>query len=79
MRSDVVAPDAFVDDSESLCEEPSIAHYVRREDASRAYVTGEPITALCGKRWVPSRDPDKFPMCDVCSNVMASMRARAAN
>ena len=29
-------------------------------------VTGEAITALCGKKWVPSRDPEKYPICPTC-------------
>ena len=37
------------------------AHYARKDDVARAYVTGEAITALCGKKWVPSRDPDPLP------------------
>lgn len=33
---------------------------------SRAYVTGEAITALCGKKWVPTRDPSRYPICPTC-------------
>jgi hypothetical protein len=39
------------------------AHYCRKEDVARAYVTGEAIVALCGKRWVPTRDPSRYPLC----------------
>ncbi|MET0421692.1 MAG: DUF3039 domain-containing protein [Acidimicrobiia bacterium] len=42
------------------------AHYCRREDVMRAYVTGEAIEALCGKKWVPTRDPEKYPVCPTC-------------
>jgi hypothetical protein len=35
------------------------AHYCKKGDVARAYVTGEEIVALCGKRWVPSRDPSR--------------------
>ena len=31
------------------------AHIVMRDDQMRGYVSGEPIKALCGKLWVPSR------------------------
>lgn len=34
-----------------------------------ARVTGTPITALCGKRWIPSRDPQKFPLCPTCKEI----------
>ena len=42
------------------------AHYCRKEDVARAYVTGEAIEALCGKKWVPTRDPSRYPICPTC-------------
>ncbi|HEX9682461.1 MAG TPA: DUF3039 domain-containing protein [Acidimicrobiales bacterium] len=47
------------------------AHVCHRDDVARAYVTGEAITALCGKRWVPSRNPDKYPVCQACMERLA--------
>jgi hypothetical protein len=32
-------------------------------------VTGTPVVALCGKVWVPSRDPKKFPVCPDCQRL----------
>lgn len=34
--------------------------------AMEAMVTGIPVTALCGKTWVPSRDPDRYGVCPSC-------------
>jgi hypothetical protein len=45
------------------------AHYVSKEDAMKAYVEGVQVTALCGKKWVPSRDPEKFPTCPTCKEL----------
>ncbi|MFN8035501.1 MAG: DUF3039 domain-containing protein [Acidimicrobiia bacterium] len=42
------------------------AHYCRKGDVTRALVTGEAIVALCGKKWVPSRDPERYPICPTC-------------
>lgn len=42
------------------------AHYCRKADVARAYVTGEAIEALCGKKWVPTRDPSRYPICPTC-------------
>jgi hypothetical protein len=42
------------------------AHFARKDDVARAYVTGEAITALCGKKWVPTRDPSRYPICPTC-------------
>ncbi len=49
--------------------EPMIAHICRKEEVARAYVTGEAIEALCGKKWVPSRDPERFPICPECKRI----------
>jgi hypothetical protein len=48
------------------------AHYARKEDVTRAYITGEAITALCGKKWVPSRDPTRYPVCPTCKERKAA-------
>lgn len=45
------------------------AHYVRKEKILESAVTGEPVIALCGKVWVPGRDPSKFPVCPDCQKV----------
>jgi hypothetical protein len=36
-------------------------------------VLGTPVTALCGKVWVPSRDPSRFPICPTCKEIYESM------
>ena len=50
------------------------AHYVRKEKIVESAVTGEPVTALCGKRWIPNRDPKKFPICPTCKEIHSGMR-----
>ncbi len=48
------------------------AHYCKKADVARAYVTGEAIVALCGKRWVPTRDPARYPICPECKSLKES-------
>jgi hypothetical protein len=48
------------------------AHYCRKADITRALVTGEAIVALCGKKWVPSRDPKRYPVCPTCKERKAA-------
>lgn len=50
------------------------AHYVRKEKIVESAVTGEPVVALCGKVWVPGRNPDRFPVCPVCKEVYDGLR-----
>jgi hypothetical protein len=47
------------------------AHYVARRDLERARRTGRPVTALCGKRWVPDADPTRYPVCPTCAEIAA--------
>lgn len=49
-------------------DEPSIAHIGRAGDVNRAYITGEEITALCGERFIPTRDPQRYPVCESCKH-----------
>jgi hypothetical protein len=49
------------------------AHYVRQDDAMRGYVEGRPVRALCGKVWVPSRDPERYPLCPTCAELAAAI------
>jgi len=45
------------------------AHYVEKDELMKALVDGLPVVALCGKIWVPSRDPDRFPLCPACKEI----------
>ena len=45
------------------------AHYAERDKITEAMVEGTPVVALCGKVWVPSRDPSKFPVCPECKRL----------
>jgi Protein of unknown function (DUF3039) len=45
------------------------AHYAPKDKIMEAMVTGTPVTALCGKVWVPSRDPQRFPVCPTCKEI----------
>jgi Protein of unknown function (DUF3039) len=36
-------------------------------------VNGTPVRALCGKTWVPGRDPKRYPICPTCKEVAAGM------
>ena len=45
------------------------AHYVQKEKILESAVTGKPVIALCGKKWVPGRDPDRFPVCPDCKKI----------
>ena len=50
------------------------SHYVPKDKLTEAMVMGTPVVALCGKVWVPSRAPEKFPVCPECQEIWESMK-----
>ena len=55
------------------------AHYVRKADITRATIEGTPVLAICGKVWIPSRDPSKYAICKTCAEIKARLDARTSN
>lgn len=49
------------------------AHYVDKSKIVDSAVSGTPVVALCGKVWVPSRDPKRFPVCPDCKKIYESL------
>jgi hypothetical protein len=50
------------------------SHYVKKEKILESALTGKPVRALCGKKWTPGRDPEKFPVCPTCREIYDSLR-----
>lgn len=46
------------------------AHYVKKDKIMESALSGEPVIALCGKVWVPGRDPNRFPVCPQCKEII---------
>jgi Protein of unknown function (DUF3039) len=36
-------------------------------------LNASPVRALCGKVWVPGRDPQKYPLCPTCREIALSL------
>ncbi len=49
------------------------SHYAPKDKLTEAMVMGTPVVALCGKVWVPSRDPHKYPVCPACKQIWESL------
>ena len=50
------------------------AHYVQKDKIMESALTGKPVIALCGKVWVPGRDPEKFPVCPDCKKIYDKLK-----
>jgi len=58
-------PDLRLDDG----DHERFSHFADRDKVTEAMVMGTPVVALCGKVWVPSRDPKKYPVCPECQRL----------
>lgn len=36
-------------------------------------INGTAVRALCGKVWVPGRDPKRYPLCPTCKEIAEGM------
>lgn len=52
-----------------------LSHYVPKDKLMDAMINGTPVVALCGKVWIPSRDPQKFPVCPECKQIWEDMQS----
>jgi len=50
------------------------SHYVKKDKILKSALSGKPVIALCGKVWVPGRDPEKFPVCPTCKDIYEQLR-----
>lgn len=47
-----------------------MSHYVDKNQLTESVLTGNPVMALCGKLWLPTRDGEKFPLCPMCEELL---------
>lgn len=50
------------------------SHYVQKNKITESAVLGTPVIALCGKKWIPGRDPEKFPVCPDCKKIYEGLK-----
>lgn len=50
------------------------SHYVPKDKIVESAVTGKPVRALCGKKWLPNSNPDRFPICPSCKEIYEKLR-----
>jgi hypothetical protein len=56
-------------------DDERFSHFVRKADILRSAVEGVAVTALCGKKWLPGRDPEKYPVCPRCKELMGMLES----
>jgi hypothetical protein len=68
---DPLLEDPLLDDG----DHDRFSHYARKADITESAVTGKPVVALCGKVWVPGRNPDRYPVCPTCRDIYEKKKA----
>lgn len=52
------------------------AHLCRKSEITRAAIEGGFVTALCGVKFMPLRNPDNFPTCEKCKQLFEQFGER---
>ena len=65
---------ALLERTDTSVDHERFSHYVRKEKILESALSGAPVIALCGKVWVPWRDPHKFPVCPMCKEIYEGLR-----
>ena len=61
--------DARTDDGNN----EEFAHYAESASVTEGYIMGTSVIALCGKVFVPSKNPEKLRVCPSCKEIMEAL------
>jgi hypothetical protein len=59
-------------DIEAENKEP-FAHYAESASVTEGYIMGTPVIALCGKVFIPSKNPEKLRVCPICKEIVEAL------
>ena len=54
-------------------DEEHFAHYAESASVTEGYIMGTPVIAICGKVFVPFRNPEKLRVCPICKEIMDAL------
>lgn len=54
-------------------DEEQFAHYAESASVTEGYIMGTPVIALCGKVFVPSKNPERLRVCPICKEIMDAL------
>ena len=79
MSETMVQPDVRTDTERDEPGPEDCAHIVDQRDPANdittAVVEGREVTALCGYRWIPYREPQGRPVCEACVEAYGKITA----
>ena len=72
MSTDVLE-DVNTDTKNDDNDEEQFAHYAESASVTEGYIMGTPVIALCGKVFVPSRNPERLRVCSICKEIVEAL------
>jgi len=54
-------------------ESNQFAHYADAAKVTEGYIMGTPVIALCGKVFIPHKDPLKLRVCPDCKEILDAL------
>ncbi|WP_432560789.1 DUF3039 domain-containing protein [Kineococcus sp. SYSU DK003] len=78
-RTAVLDREEQVEEKAEPGDHERFAHYVKKEKIMESALSGDPVIALCGKVWVPGRDPKRFPVCPTCKEIYESLSGKGGD
>ena len=54
-------------------ESNEFAHYAEAASVTEGYVMGTPVQALCGKVFIPSKNPERLKVCPICKEIVEAL------
>lgn len=60
-------------DTTDSSDSEQFAHYAESSEVTEGYIMGTPVIALCGKIFVPSKDPKNLRVCPICKQIVEAL------
>lgn len=62
-----------IDQETESSDNNELAHYAEAASVTEGYVMGTPVQALCGKIFIPSKNPERLKICPICKEIVESV------
>lgn len=59
-----------LDEQTNSDDNNELAHYAEAASVTEGYVMGTPVQALCGKIFIPSKNPERLKICPICKEIV---------
>lgn len=73
LDTDVIVEERTVPVTNDGGDHERFAHYVKKSQILSSAIEGTQSEALCGKKWTPTRDPERYPICPECKEIYEAL------